>query len=225
MDQTGDASVEHLPNEGLSQAARVQILATEHWSLLSTRTLSWTEAFNRSSMFLTSLTGSVVALALVAQAKSDAFLLFALLLLPIVYFLGLTTYVRLVFINREDGHWVLGMNRLRHAYLELAPDLEQYFITSQYDDVAGIMTSVNAPVGTNPLLHVFVTTPGMLAVVVGLVGGVLIGLIAATVGAAQLTIIGGGVIGFVLTVAGLMYYQYRVIYGYAKTYKPRFPSK
>ena len=36
-------------------ARRAQFLATEHWSLLATRSLSWNESFSRSSMFLTSL--------------------------------------------------------------------------------------------------------------------------------------------------------------------------
>jgi hypothetical protein len=51
-------------------ASRVQVLATEHWSLLSTRGLPWNEMFSRASMFFTILSGSVVALALVAQAGS-----------------------------------------------------------------------------------------------------------------------------------------------------------
>ena len=50
------------------RALRVQMLATEHWSLLATRSLSWNEAFSRASMFLSLLSGAVVALALVAQA-------------------------------------------------------------------------------------------------------------------------------------------------------------
>ena len=49
---------------------------------------------------------------------------FALVLLPVVYFLGLATVVRLAQVNFEDARWVQGMNRVRHAYLELAPELE-----------------------------------------------------------------------------------------------------
>ena len=46
------------------------LLTTEHWSLLATRNLSWNESFARAGMFLTVLTGAVVALALVAQATA-----------------------------------------------------------------------------------------------------------------------------------------------------------
>ena len=54
----------------LPPALRLQILTTEHWSLLATRGLSWNEAFSRAAMFLSALSAAVVALALVAQATT-----------------------------------------------------------------------------------------------------------------------------------------------------------
>ena len=82
----------------LPPALRLQILTTEHWSLLSTRALSWNEAFSRATMFLSVLSGAVVALALVAQATAfgEGFVTFALLILPVVLFVGVTTFMRLV---------------------------------------------------------------------------------------------------------------------------------
>ena len=55
-------------------------------------------------MFLSALSGGVVALALVAQATSfgDRLTVFALLLLMPIPFLGVATFARLVEINRED---------------------------------------------------------------------------------------------------------------------------
>ena len=47
---------------------RLQILATEHWSLLATRSMLWSESFNRTGMFLTVVSASVVGLAFVGQA-------------------------------------------------------------------------------------------------------------------------------------------------------------
>ena len=58
-----------------------------------------------------------------------------------VLFLGLTTYIRLVAINHDETRWVLGMNRIRAAYLELAPELERWFITSHHDDERGAMAT------------------------------------------------------------------------------------
>ena len=40
---------------------RAQFLTTEHWSLLATRSMSWNEAFSRTSMFLSTLSAATVA--------------------------------------------------------------------------------------------------------------------------------------------------------------------
>jgi hypothetical protein len=47
------------------------ILATEHWSLLGTRSLIWNEAMSRTTLFLTVLSASIVALALLADATGS----------------------------------------------------------------------------------------------------------------------------------------------------------
>jgi hypothetical protein len=67
------------------------ILATEHWSLLGSRSLIWNEAMSRTTVFLTVLSASIVALALLADAtgfgrRTTAV---ALVLLPVVFLLGM----------------------------------------------------------------------------------------------------------------------------------------
>ena len=150
----------------LPPALRLQILTTEHWSLLSTRALSWNEAFSRATMFLSVLSGAVVALALVAQAMAfgEGFVTFALLILPVLLFVGIATFMRLVAINHEDVGWVVGMNLLRHAYLGAAPELRPYFVSGSTDDEPGIMATFGATPGPGSFAHEFVTTPGMLAI-------------------------------------------------------------
>jgi hypothetical protein len=44
---------------GVTDAVRAQILATEHWSLLATRSMTWNEIFSRASMFVTVLPGEM----------------------------------------------------------------------------------------------------------------------------------------------------------------------
>src|SRR6266849_2891685 len=104
--------------------ARMQILATEHWSLLATRSLTYTESISRVSMFLAVLSGAVIALALLAQVNSlhQSFSLVALLILSVVLFVGVATVGRLAALNREDGHWVMAMNRVRRGYLDMYPE-------------------------------------------------------------------------------------------------------
>jgi hypothetical protein len=151
----------------------LQILTTEHWSLLASRSLVYTEAMSRTSIFIAALTGSVVALAFVGQATSfgSGFVAFALVLLPVVYFLGFVTLVRLSQVNREDARWVQGMNRIRHAYVELAPELEPYFVSSRFDDRAGVLQSAMAMNGPPSRTQAFVSAPGVVAVLDSVVAG------------------------------------------------------
>lgn len=162
----------------VSDAVKIQILATEHWSLLATRSLIWNEIFSRATMFLTTMSAATVALALVSQATDygDDFTLFALLVLPLVLLLGIWTLIRMTVARDEDIHMVVGMNRLRHAYIDIAPDLEQYFITSCYDDRLNVLKTYS-PMSTSRLARILGSTP----VLVGAINAALIGVIAALV--------------------------------------------
>jgi hypothetical protein len=210
----------------LPPAARLQILTTEHWSLLATRGQSWNEAFSRASMFLSALSGAVIALALVAQATSfdDRFTAFAVLLLAPVLFLGVATHIRLVEINREDVRWVIGMNLLRHAYLVAAPDLRPYFVTGWHDDESGIMRTFGATAGPGGFAHEFVTTPGVVAVVDGIVAGVLAGLLSIRIGVGEsIVLVTSGAV-FVAVVAVLSIAQYRGVVRPRGLTEARFPG-
>jgi hypothetical protein len=204
----------------LADPRALQILATEHWSLLSQRSLAWTETFSRAGMYLATLSAATVALALVGSVMRDGFVAFALVILPVVLFLGLATAVRLSQANVDDNIAVQGMNRIRHAYLEIVPDLAPYFVTSRYDDVPGMMVTVGAPpdiasrIGQPTLpslvggfLHGFVTTIGMIMVINCVVGGVTAAIAAAALGAADTTAI---VVGFV---GGLILFAAQAAWG------------
>lgn len=69
----------------------------------------------------------------------QSFRTFALLVLPVVLLVGVGTYFRLIEADIETAWLVVGMNRLRHAYLELAPELEPYFVASHHDDAPGLL--------------------------------------------------------------------------------------
>jgi hypothetical protein len=193
------------------RALRVQMLATEHWSLLATRSLSWNESFSRAGMFLSLLSGSVVALALVAQATAfgDAFAIFALLLLPVVLFVGIATYVRLLEINNEDLVWVVGMNRLRKAYLEIEPDLARHFVTGSEDDPASILATYGAHPGGSSFFHGLITTPSTIGFVDAMIAAVLasIALVQLSMPMAPVAVV--GVIVFLGTVVVLGTIGYR----------------
>src|SRR5438132_1720796 len=166
-------------------AARLQILATEHWSLLATRALTYNEALSRVTIFLSILSGALIALALVAQADhfGPIFISIAIPMLLIVMFVGITTVSLLTALNRDDYRWVIGMNRLRRGYVDLHPELEQYFITSPYDDLYGALQTlgidaVSAPKRLGSVVHIPQTLPAILGVIVAAVGGAIVALIA-----------------------------------------------
>ena len=204
-------------------AVRVQILATEHWSLLATRQLAWTEAFTRAGLFLTVLSAAVVALALIAQTARD-FTLFALVLLPVVLLLGLATFFRLGEINDEDEWLLVGMNRLRRGYLDIAPELEPYFVTSGRDDRAGLAVTRGVDtMARMPLsVQVMMSTPVVIGVLDAVLFGVIGGIVAGAAGLSTGPAVGvGGSAG--LLMAGLLaVYPARQLAGW-KDYRPRFP--
>lgn len=192
-----------LRSDDVPVAVRVQILATEHWSLLATRSMTWGEVFSRAGIFLTVVSASVVALALVAQATDfgDGFYVFALLVLPIVLVLGVGTLVRLGDALTEDVRLVFGMNRLRHAYLEIAPELEPYFVTSHYDDEEGVLETLGPAARVRPSRFLS-STPVVVGLIDAVLAGILAGLVAEVAGAGTAPSIAlGAAVGLVAVVA------------------------
>lgn len=194
-----------------SQAAT--FLSTEHWSLLGTRSMAWNESFSRVSMFFNALSASVVALALVADATGfdRSFRLFALVLLPLVFLLGIATYVRATEINLEEIFIVASMNRLRRAYLDHAPELEKYFSTGANDDFAGVWKTLlmDVPTMPRPWLHFLVTTPTVVGTIDSAIAAAAFALLAYHLGAANDAVIAVASLGFVLVWVGLMSLQLR----------------
>jgi hypothetical protein len=224
-----DSTVRVPPAEGAPRGFgpdALQILTTEHWSLLAARSLVYTEAMSRTSIFVAALTGSVVALALVAQADDfgSGFVAFALVLLPVVYFLGIVTLVRLGQVNYENALWVQGMNRIRHAYLQIAPELEKYFVASPYDDEAGVLLTSLAVRTSLPRLQPFVSAPGVVAVLDSVVAGAGAGIAAFALGLGIAGAVMAGVAGFLLSAAFIATWVQRVALPRGRALNPMFPS-
>jgi len=152
---------------------RLQILSTEHWSLLASRGLAWNESFSRAGMYLSTLSGSLVALGLIGGVDGfkDAFYVVALIVLPVVLFVGIGTWLRMGATNYHDAITVFGMNRIRAAYLEIAPDLAPYFVMGVHDDPAGIGITMAVPPGTPAIVHLIAGTPTLVMVLNGIVSG------------------------------------------------------
>jgi hypothetical protein len=215
-----------LAGDGGARALRMQVLATEHWSLLASRTLAWGETFARTGMFLTTLSGAVVAIALVAQASDfgPTARLFALALLPIVLFVGLTTFFRLGASNYDDMLCVVGMNRIRAAYLQMVPDVAQYFVMSAHDDRRGVGISMGIDPGRPRALHLLAGTPTVVMVLNSLLAGAIGSLLAFQVGGGIDVSVVAGVLGFGLALAGNVEFARRAIRRTTTALPAAFPS-
>jgi hypothetical protein len=158
------------------------ILSTEHYSLLTARSLVYNEAFSRAGMFLSFLSATLVAMGLVATATgfSDGFLIIAAAVLSLDLFVGLASLGRIAAASGEDIRYLQGMNRLRHAYHEMVPGLDRYFVTSRHDDIASVLDFYGPQAATpiRGLIHGLTTTPGMIGVICSAVSAALAAVLA-----------------------------------------------
>jgi len=217
------------PRPDPGAAVKVQILAAEHWSLLAARTLTYNELFSRVTIFLAILSGGVIALALVAQADhfGTIFITIAIPVLLVVLFAGIATIARLTALNRDDYRWVIGMNRIRRAYLDLQPGLEPHFTTSPHDDLAGALHTLGvegAGGGVGSVFHLLQTLPGMLMVIVAALGGAIAGLVAIAVGLSKPATALIVALAFVAVIVLMAIWSRRTFGALSPSLEPRFPS-
>ena len=217
------------PGEGSARfgPAAGQILATEHWSLLATRSLIWNEALSRASVFLTVLSATIVSLALLADATGfgTETTVLALVLLPIVFLLGIGAYARLVQINTEEFQLVLAMNRLRRAYMELEPGLEPYFTTGHHDDERGLLATymLYRPSRLWLWIHFVVNTPTIVATVDAALAAAIVVLLLQLANAPLIAMVAAAGLVFLAIWCVLYVLQWRILSRLVGQ-EPRFPS-
>ena len=212
----------------LGDSRALQILTTEHWSLLSARSLVYNEAFARSGMFLAFLSATLLVLGLISTATgfSDGFLIVAAIVLALDLFVGLATLGRISGASAEDIRYLQGMNRIRHAYLEMVPGLERYFITTGYDDLESVVSFYGPTVARDSIggiLHGMTTTPGMLGAICAAVAGGLAGIL--TVLATRDPLLAGVValMVLVITFTVIAAWGFRAVAAFDASLEARFP--
>jgi hypothetical protein len=111
-------------------------LTTEQFTLQTERTSASNDTNARLQLFMTVLTSSIISLALVAQISDagDAFRGLALVLLPTVYLFGVLTLGRMRQLWQAWFAASQGMGRIRHYYVEFAPETAPYFVMPTTDD-------------------------------------------------------------------------------------------
>jgi hypothetical protein len=203
------------------------IASAEHWSLLGARTSLLNEAQQRTTVFLTVLSAAIVASALLGDVTgfSGRAATLTVILLAVVLFLGLTTFLRLVQINRDEKLTVLAMNRLRHAYLALEPGLRPYFTASPYDDRLGFEVSYSlSPLSTATARSYFlITTPTVVATLDAAIAAAIAALLMAQATTEPAALAAAGFVAFALVWVGLFVIQRRATDPLSNA-TPRFPT-
>lgn len=213
--------------EGLDDPRALQILSTEHWSLLTARSLVYNESFTRVGMFFALLSATLVALGLISTGTgfSDGFLIVTACVLGLDLFIGLATLGRVGAVSDEELRYSQGMNRLRNAYFKIVPGLDRYFITSHYDDFNSVAAFYGPPASSvlGEALHGLTTLPGMLAVVCSAILGALVGVIVLLLTHDGSLGFALAAIAFLLAFATMAYMGYRAATGFQVKFVALFP--
>ncbi|MEO8511229.1 MAG: hypothetical protein ABI534_08305 [Chloroflexota bacterium] len=182
----------------------------------------------RAGMFLTFLSMSFVALALVAQAMSfgESFLSIAALVLAFDFVVGVTTFLRMNGANFDDLRALHGMARIRHAYTQITPLVTPYFTVATHDDIDAVLTAYG-PLPerlSGQFLYGLSTSSGMIALIVSMVGGVLTTVLAMLIGLEGSAPTWTGVAGGIVVLAALFAFTERVILREQRRFTVLFPT-
>jgi hypothetical protein len=200
-------------------------LTTEHFTLQGARSQTMSEVSARASVYMYSVSSSLVALGFVSQVADGVggvFNVFALTVLPAIYFLGCATYVRLVECGAEDLRYGIAINRIRGYYKELADERADLFLLSGHDDAAGVFLNMGLSPHRRSSAFAFSTA---VAVVNGMVGGAFAALALGAIPDVPLwlaTVV--GVLVAAASILGWVRHAGRILDSAATQVTPRSPS-
>lgn len=157
-------------------ARRAQMLATEHWGLLASRSTAQSEVLTRITIFLTLVSAGLVTIGLLGQATrfEGWFASAALAILGFLALIGFMTQTRVFNIAEEDLMYVVAMNRLRGAYVDLDAAIEPYFLAGITDDLPGSVRTYSF-LRSRSFSHLFGSSFMLIMVVNACVFGLLLG--------------------------------------------------
>ena len=205
------------------RSLRAQMLATEHWSLLASRSTTQSEVLTRIAIFLTLVSAGLVTLGVLGNATGFRgwFGVAALGVLFLLVLLGLITLLRVYNTATEDLMYVVAMNRLRGAYLDLDPGLGRYLLMSPYDDQAGAERTYHYfyPRGASVMLG---SSMMVITVVTAVVSGLFVGsLVAALGGTTWLAVL----LGVVAAIGVLVGFARRGYNTYLRSWREHVPLR
>ena len=194
-------------NDHDQRSALLAALTTEHAILQSAADATVTDAAARSSLYVFSLSSSLVAMGFMAQSP-DVFAVFVAIVLPAVFVMGVFTVVRLVDTALENNQYLVGIARIRAYYRTLTPDAASLFAAKTGRWPEGTEPSL----GLGTFMAFMGTTASMIAFINSVVAGVGVALLVdVAVGGAPigLRLLCGVLAVVVLMVAFLVFQRWR----------------
>src|SRR6516162_6165735 len=202
MQQQND---EHFPVELSSQL--VSIITTEHYNLQTGRSMTISESNGRASLFVGAVSSGLIALTFVGQIShlGTAFFVFSLVIIPTLVFMGLITFERILQSGSTDIVYARGVNRIRHLYLEYAPQLQPYFMLSAHDDWGETLSHEQM---STSWVQVFFSAAGMIAMINSVLIGSFAGLLLAVFSLPLWVCTSAGVVAFLVSAVIHQRYQW-----------------
>ena len=199
-------------------------LTTEHFTLQGARAQTAGESASRASLYILSVSSTLVALGFIGQASQtgQTFHVFALTVLPTLYVLGVVTFVRVVECGAEDYRYGVAINRIRNYYKQIAGDQARLFLLSGHDDGRGVFENAAVPPDRRKQFFTFAT---VVAVINSVVGGSAIAIALSAIAEASLGVAAGagGAVGL-LSLAVLQRHADRLLEERAGRTEALFPS-
>ena len=206
-----------------------EVLAAEYSLLGGLLAATWSASLSRTSIFLITLSSAGIALGFAAQGgiANGPFWGIALVVLPIVLFLGTTTFVRVVQLQREAVIYIAGLNRIRRYMQDMAPAAAPYFVLPRHDDFAATFHSPGTGMPKRPprfpLLNMIAQTQGIVGVITSAVAAAFAGMAAAPLGSVvALAVVAP--LAFILVLAALMTYWQRSLRDVVRSMRPLYPT-
>ncbi|HKI02732.1 MAG TPA: hypothetical protein VKK31_12200 [Thermoanaerobaculia bacterium] len=154
-------------DEATRQSTLMSALTTEHFVLQTAASSTISESSARSSLYMLSLSSSLVAMGFMVQSR-EVFIPFVAAVLPAVFLLGVFTTIRLVDTSLEYMQYLAGIARIRSYYRSLGPEAAAYFAADhgRWPEAKSVPA-----LQLGPLLAFFGTTASMIAVINNVLAG------------------------------------------------------
>ena len=195
-----------LDDAGDAKPAWITLLTTEHYNLQMQRVATISESNGRASIFLGAVSAGLIALGFESTSGASPLgrMVFQVLVLTPLVFLGLVAFGRCLEIAIDDWEFVTRITHLRHTYHQLVPDLAPLLAQAVADEGVVVMLSAR----WQPFQKML-SVAGSVAVITCVVLGGDAGVIAYGLGGGLALAIGVGAAAGLVTLAWATWYQWR----------------